>query len=834
MLSLHKKKRMILSALVVAAIVLPAMTFAIKKLTSASNTFARTYEIPTGYTRITDPNFYDCVVTKLVSSGEIISADGPTDSQLAGIDRLVCNNGSSGEKIVNTTGLEVMTGLDYLDLGSNEITSIDLSNNTLLNYLDLHGNQISNINLSQNTALSSAYLYSNQLSSIDVTYNTSLTRLDIFSNQITSVDLSHNTALMTIQSDEITINTGVTPTKDGNDYVYDLSSLRYLKNGGHGPETVTFTTDSGNEYDGDTGILTIHNTVSAARIIGDVIHFSYTLGLPYVLDFDLAGGMGSFDTEACYVAPTISNCSVTLPSTEPTRDGYHFAGWAESSTAMAPEYRAGDSVTLSGNKTLYAMWEVVVSRLMVAFDLNGGEGDVIAQNCSVSVEASTCNVTVPDTEPTRRGYIFMGWAESATASEAAYHAGDTVTISTDKTLYAVWDPVATVVRLILDSNGSETVIEPVICSVTVINPSCSVTVPNTRPTRSGYSFLGWADSSTATTTAYRPGDSITLSENKTIYAVWDPVVTVIRLSLDPNGAETVIEPVICSISVENPTCNVVIPNVEPTRSGYTFLGWADSASAKNPDYQAGGTIALTNSKTIYAIWSAVGSNVTLSYNLNGGDGLIASQTCSVSVEVPTCSITLQNVRPGKGGYTFSGWADSETATTADYQPGDSAMISADKTIYAVWRVIITPVNITIDPNYEEGTTLLTSCTVSALEPTCEITLPNEAPTREGYEFLGWADDAEATEPDYELGGTVTLSADKTIYAIWKEAEEEPDEPTPSDVEPEDDEEEIPVPNTGMNTRNGGSGAVFTIAVIPVAAILTVVFIRHHNKEVEID
>ena len=43
--------------------------------------------------------------------------------------------------------------------------------------------------------------------------------------------------------------------------------------------------------------------------------------------------------------------------------------------------------------------------------------------------------------------------------------------------------------------------------------------------------------------------------------------------------------------------------------------------------------------------------------------------------------------------------------------------------------------------------------------------------REGYNFLGWADGKNATEPDYRGGDTITLTwqnPTKTIYAVWKE------------------------------------------------------------------
>lgn len=56
--------------------------------------------------------------------------------------------------------------------------------------------------------------------------------------------------------------------------------------------------------------------------------------------------------------------------------------------------------------------------------------------------------------------------------------------------------------------------------------------------------------------------------------------------------------------------------------------------------------------------------------------------------------------------------------------------------------------------------------------------------REGYNFLGWADGKNATEPDYRGGDTITLTwqnPTNTIYAVWKEkTQPQPDITDPTD------------------------------------------------------
>ena len=47
-----------------------------------------------------------------------------------------------------------------------------------------------------------------------------------------------------------------------------------------------------------------------------------------------------------------------------------------------------------------------------------------------------------------------------------------------------------------------------------------LTLSNTRPTRTGYTFLGWTVSNIASTAQYQPGGSFTTDTNTTLYAVW--------------------------------------------------------------------------------------------------------------------------------------------------------------------------------------------------------------------------------------------------------------------------------------------------------------------------
>ncbi len=128
-----------------------------------------------------------------------------TDEQLKSIKRVSYYgyNNSDSEKIRSTKGIEKLTSLTHLDLPSNKISSIDLSNNTSLTYLDLRDNELSSIDLSNNTELTKLDLEKNRsnyrndnLSNIDLSKNIALTSLNLSWNNISNIDLSNNTALI--------------------------------------------------------------------------------------------------------------------------------------------------------------------------------------------------------------------------------------------------------------------------------------------------------------------------------------------------------------------------------------------------------------------------------------------------------------------------------------------------------------------------------------------------------------------------------------------------------------------------------------------------------------
>ena len=122
--------------------------------------------------------------------------------------------------------------------------------------------------------------------------------------------------------------------------------------------------------------------------------------------------------------------------------------------------------------------------------------------------------------------------------------------------------------------------------------------------------------------------------------------------------------------------NITISATKPTRTGYTFAGWALS-SGGSVYYSPGSTCGKNENLTLYAVWTA--DTYTVKYNANGGSGAPSNQTKTHGV-----ALTLSSTKPTRTGYTFKGWGTSASSTTVSYAAGASYTKNAAITLYAIW------------------------------------------------------------------------------------------------------------------------------------------------------
>ena len=102
------------------------------------------------------------------------------------------------KNISNLYGIQFFPNLSYLDCSKNNLTSLDVSDNTNLMMLFCYQNELNSLDVTRNTALITLNCNHNSLTSLDVSQNTALTYLDCSKNNLTSLDVSKNDNLETL------------------------------------------------------------------------------------------------------------------------------------------------------------------------------------------------------------------------------------------------------------------------------------------------------------------------------------------------------------------------------------------------------------------------------------------------------------------------------------------------------------------------------------------------------------------------------------------------------------------------------------------------------------
>ena len=133
---------------------------------------------------------------------------------------------------------------------------------------------------------------------------------------------------------------------------------------------------------------------------------------------DMVPNGGTFELEEClYEAP----------------QGQQFKGWAIGDKNATPLKQPGDTITITGNTVIYAIWEdIPVVNYTISFNANNGTGTMQNVEYAGTYTLPTCTFTAPT------GKQFKGWATSANGNVIE---GTTINITADTELFAIWEDV---------------------------------------------------------------------------------------------------------------------------------------------------------------------------------------------------------------------------------------------------------------------------------------------------------------------------------------------------------------------------------------------------------
>lgn len=535
-------------------------------------------------------------------------------------------------------------------------------------------------------------------------------------------------------------------------YVKNASSSIYYNyaNAGTAYPTKTVSGRPGNSFTVTSPTITGYtpNKSSVTGTYGSGSHVVTYYEKTYTVTYNANGGSG---------APGVQTkkyfTNLKLSSTIPTRTGYSFGGWGTTSSDTSINYSPGDTYSSNSNITLYAIWNR--NKYTVSYNANGGSGAPANQTKLYGL-----NLTLSSTVPTRSGYTFKGWGTSSTSTTASYQPGGTYTSNSARTLYAIWESNApTTYTVSYNANGGSGA-----PSSQTKTHGVTLTLSSTKPTRSGYTFLGWSTSSSATSASYSAGGSYTTNASCTMYAVW----SCSHSSTYRNYVTGCDWELICN------NCGAVT-STGTTHGPYSYSDWVYYSTSqhrrtKDCDYGDYSTYEYgSHSKTTeyerysstqhkyYSYCSTCASMIgtasyeahdftsttsggktvsvcndcgytketvqtyTVSYNANGGSGAPASQTKTYGV-----TLTLSSVVPTRTGYEFKGWGTSSASTSPSYLAGASYSNNASITLYAIWNC----------PHSSATQNYVTGCDWQRVCNTCG-TILSTGTTHGPYTYSAW-------------------------------------------------------------------------------------------------
>ena len=280
-------------------------------------------------------------------------------------------------------------------------------------------------------------------------------------------------------------------------------------------------------------------------------------------------------------------------------------------------------------------------------------------------------------------------------------------------------------------------------------------VEPTDPTRAGYTFAGWRTAPTGGALWFLPTITPMPANDVILYASWMPNPTV-SVSFDVNGGDVATQPADQSI----PAGGYATKPTDPTRTGYTFLGWStvQDGSGGLWDFTTD-TVPFQPSVTLYAQWTAVSATTyTLSFDVNGGD--VTTQPADQMLGVGDLAVVPTD--PTRAGYTFTGWRTAPTGGTLWFLPTITPMPANDVTLYASWMPN-PAVSVSFDVNGGDVATQPADQSVPAggyaIEPT--------QPTRAGYTFTGWSTVQDGSGALWNFTtDTIPFQPSVTLYAQW--------------------------------------------------------------------
>ena len=308
-----------------------------------------------------------------------------------------------------------------------------------------------------------------------------------------------------------------------------------------------------------------------------------------------------------------------------------------------------------------------------------------ATNLSFINQTTTTDIDLTGKAIPAYGYV-LGPNSPSYSQVLELGSSATLTVETNETDYSY--------TLVYNANSGSGAPSQQTGSNTGTSPSYTFTISNTSPTRTGYNFLGWSKSSSATSASYSPGGTITVTSSgtTTLYAVWEKKTYTI--SYNANGGTG-------APASQTKTYGqaLTLQSGTPSRSSasagnYTVTYNVNGGNALNPSsVDAARTTTYT-----FKNWNTASGGGGTSYNPSDSYTANAAATMYAQWNSSTTTASITLATPTKTGYTCNGWYTAASGGSKVGNAGASYTPTGNITLYAQWTATVVAPTFTTQPS----------------------------------------------------------------------------------------------------------------------------------------
>lgn len=370
------------------------------------------------------------------------------------------------------------------------------------------------------------------------------------------------------------------------------------------------------------------------------------------------------------------------------------------------------------------------------------------------------------------GYRFTGWNTRKDGSGKTYVPGDTYILSAkNPVLYAQWEKVSKY-RLTYDANNESQ--KRFTDAQTPCEKGKEIQVDGNpydyMEKGISWDFIGWNTHPDGSGNNYKPGDTLAVQSDLTLYAQWkmseqteeELQYILFYRANNPSGN--------LSVEEETPAVAGTEVTVNPngfTYPGYSFQGWNTRADGTGKAYKPGDRLTMPGkNQNLYAQWTKT-ARVLLVYHSNTEEDETVKEA-----EQGTAGqfVTVDGNHFINGGKQFVGWNTKADGTGTSYAPGTMMPLGKEEEhLYAQWVGHPSIYLLTYHSNEPEGSAnrQVSDKETPGYEGTI-LTLDNNPFSVKGYRFVGWNTASDGSGNMYQPKEHYQMpDRDVNLYACWE-------------------------------------------------------------------